>query len=51
VRIKDRDCEASFVTWWAFGDAVPQSVFEDPRDKKLTDVFSKIKFEEFPTVR
>ena len=50
VRIKDRDCEASFVMRWAFGDAATDSVFEDPRGKKLTDVFSKIKFEECPSV-
>jgi hypothetical protein len=51
VRIKDKDFEASFAMRWAFGDAVTESVFEDPKGKEIKDVFSKIKFEEFPSIR
>ena len=47
---KDMDCEASFVMRWAFGDAVSDSVFKDPRGKKPEDLLSRIKYEEFPSI-
>ncbi len=35
---------------WAFGDAVSDGVFKDPRGKKPVDVLSRIKYEEFPSI-
>ena len=49
-RLSGRDREATFVMKWAFGDAVPERLFIDPRNQRPQNDLLKLKFEQCPTI-